>query len=70
MHPVEGSEGTTPRWLVLFDEQVEPGLRPTEAVDADSAVYVSAMQRMEDETRLLKAHLQETLTARRSATKR
>ncbi|HTV76773.1 MAG TPA: CheR family methyltransferase, partial [Steroidobacteraceae bacterium] len=61
VHPVESADGEPLHWLVLFEEPIEPGVRPTEPGNPQDPAFQSAMQRLEDENRSLKAHLQETL---------
>lgn len=64
--PVKDADGFPRHWLVRFEELVEGNGGPPNANDADGAPYRAAMQRLEEENRSLKAHLQDTLD--RSAT--
>jgi two-component system CheB/CheR fusion protein len=60
VHPVQAAEGEARHWLVLFEEPVE-GMPLTSPRDPGDTAHESAIRRLEEENRALKAHLQETL---------
>jgi two-component system, chemotaxis family, CheB/CheR fusion protein len=61
IHPVKAADADPVHWLVLFFEPIESSIRLPEPGEADDTGYPSAMRRLEDENRSLKAHLQDTL---------
>lgn len=61
IQPVKDADAGGAHWLVLFGEPLESSIRSAVPGEANDAVSHSAMRRLEDENRALKAHLQETL---------
>ncbi|MDR5798025.1 hypothetical protein QCE49_31970 [Caballeronia sp. LZ008] len=59
--PAKAADGESMYWLVLFDQPLQSGAALPEASGSDITAYGSAMQRLEDENRSLKSHLQDTL---------
>ena len=61
VHPVKGEGTESLHWLVLFDEHMQQETPAVQPEDADHAPFYSAIERLEDENRSLKEHLQQTL---------
>ncbi|MDR5798501.1 CheR family methyltransferase [Caballeronia sp. LZ001] len=59
--PVKSADEESMYWLVLFDQPPEASAPLSEASDRDVTTYEAAIQRLEDENRALKSHLQDTL---------
>ncbi|WP_404989485.1 hypothetical protein, partial [Caballeronia sp. LZ003] len=61
MDPVKAADEESTYWLVLFDQPPEASAPLPEASGHDVTTYEAAIQRLEDENRALKSHLQDTL---------
>lgn len=59
--PVLGADGESLYWVVIFDEPVDSSINNLAQSGNEPPAYASTMQRLEEENRSLKLHLQDTL---------
>ncbi|MCD9097303.1 ATP-binding protein [Luteimonas fraxinea] len=61
VQPIGNPETGETFWLVLFDEQAESASYLPDSTATDNAAFEESVQRLEEENRSLKTHLQDTL---------